>query len=494
VTLKGTVAVALAIASISVSATARASTQLDLTNGITGDGALTIPVDDFGVYGSLVIQGSDDFQPATSINERPTFLAGLILVVRTSDGKQTTASLSDSGQWHLYTEGGGTDGIIGTHASVVRQIVTGLTVNNGVATSAFRLSAQNAFDLAFGLTQRITIGTPSTHSTLEQKYDIKNNGTTAVDVVIHAVWEADLYYDDPSPIDDIAGAVPGLCAVYLRDPGGTQRSVALSSGPLSTVPMTYYFAGNAGDTGVNPALEGANGTNQWTFNNATGGMPTTWRNYVSGVGVSVAGEQVSPANGDATMGIEFRFSVAAGQTETVHIRRQYGSTTVPCPSPPMPCGNGQVDANLGEPCDGADTDTCNGATCMLNTCGDGHINTLAGETCEELADTEMCDAMSCRPPSCGDGYTNATVEECDDGGETEACNADCTVRACGDGYVNVMAEDCDGDPLCDPTTCRSTYTLGGGCAGCTSETPSSLWLAAFVLGLSVRRRRRARAA
>ena len=48
VTLKGTVAVALAVASIS-SGTARAATRMSLTNGITGEGALTIPVDDFGV-------------------------------------------------------------------------------------------------------------------------------------------------------------------------------------------------------------------------------------------------------------------------------------------------------------------------------------------------------------------------------------------------------------------------------------------------------------
>lgn len=44
---------------------------------------------------------------------------------------------------------------------------------------------------------------------------------------------------------------------------------------------------------------------------------------------------------------------------------------------------------------------------------------------------------------CGDGVVQAG-EECDDGGETAACNADCTVAQCGDGIRNAaFGEDCD---------------------------------------------------
>ncbi len=498
VTLKGTVALAVSIASISFGAPARAATRIDLTNGLVGDGELTIPIDDFGVYGVIPIMGGDRFQAVASTPQLVTSLAALVLVVKTPDNKQTAVALSDAMSWHMLLETGQADGIVGTHTNVVRQIENDLTVTNGIGTSSFSVAAVNQFSLSFGLTQRIVVGTPSGHSTLEQKYDITNNGTTSVDLVIHAIWEADMYFDNPSPDDDIAGAVPGLCAVYLRDPGGNHRSTTLQSGPFSTLPVSYYFAGNANDRPQNmdPPIETAvDSQDQWIFDNATGGMPTNWRNYVSGVGVSTAGENPSFTDGDGTMGLEFRFTLAPGASETIHIRRQYGSTTVTCPSVPSTC-DGQFDPNV-EPCDGADTTTCNGATCMNNVCGDGHVNTLAGETCEEIADNANCDALSCKPPVCGDGYTNAMAEECDPGaeGETPDCNANCTLRRCGDGYINVMAdEECELDALCDPTTCQVTYTLGGGCAGCSSQSPSGLWLAGLALALTARRRRRARTA
>lgn len=494
VTLKGTVALALALASIS--GPARAATRMSLTNGLVGDGALVVPIDDFGVYGSLVQSGSDDFQPAASINERPTFLAGLIVHVRTPDSNTTTAVLSDAQQWHLAAEGGGQDGIIGTHDPVVREILAGLSVSGGQASSRFSVSSSGNFGLQFSLAQRLTVGTPTTTSVLEQAYDITNGGVTTVEVVIHAVWEGDLYYNDPSPVDDVAGAVPGLCGVYLRDPGSTTRAITLADGPLSTVPMTYYFAGNSGDTpGSGPTIETINGSNQPIFESAEGGMPTSWRNYVSGVGLGMAGDNETDVNGDATMGIEYRFSLAPGATETIHIRRQYGSTAVTCNTPPPDtCGNQMIDGD--EPCDGMDTPTCNGGTCLPSMCGDGYINEMAGETCEELTDTADCDALACAAPVCGDGYANAAAGEvCDDGIETAECNADCTPAMCGDGHINAAAgEECELSALCDTITCTHSYRLGGGCAGCTTGSPHSCALALCVLALIGRRRRRARAA
>jgi hypothetical protein len=48
-----------------------------------------------------------------------------------------------------------------------------------------------------------------------------------------------------------------------------------------------------------------------------------------------------------------------------------------------------------------------------------------------------------KPAVCGDGVV-AGEEECDDGAESAACNADCTVARCGDGIVNETAgEDCE---------------------------------------------------
>jgi len=88
--------------------------------------------------------------------------------------------------------------------------------------------------------------------------------------------------------------------------------------------------------------------------------------------------------------------------------------------------NGVVEGD--EQCDDDnddDNDACLGS-CTWNTCGDG---------------------VACNMPTpgsaCGtDGPT--LLEACDDGGETDKCNADCQAVACGDGYPNLSAgEECD---------------------------------------------------
>ncbi|WP_420810767.1 hypothetical protein [Haliangium ochraceum] len=46
---------------------------------------------------------------------------------------------------------------------------------------------------------------------------------------------------------------------------------------------------------------------------------------------------------------------------------------------------------------------------------------------------------------------------CDDGGESQACNSDCTVSACGDGNRNITAgEECDDGNTLDSDACTST--------------------------------------
>ncbi len=60
---------------------------------------------------------------------------------------------------------------------------------------------------------------------------------------------------------------------------------------------------------------------------------------------------------------------------------------------------------------------------------------------------------------CGNGVTDAG-EECDDAGESGACDADCSFASCGDGTINVASlEECD-DGNTDP---------GDGCHACLEE-------------------------
>ena len=60
--------------------------------------------------------------------------------------------------------------------------------------------------------------------------------------------------------------------------------------------------------------------------------------------------------------------------------------------------------------------------------------------------------------ACGNGAPDPG-EECDGGGESVDCDADCTATACGDGLVNPTAgEECETDAACSPSE-----VCGGGC-------------------------------
>jgi cysteine-rich repeat protein len=67
----------------------------------------------------------------------------------------------------------------------------------------------------------------------------------------------------------------------------------------------------------------------------------------------------------------------------------------------------------------------------------------------------------CNASVCGDGIVAVGDEQCDTGGQTDACNADCTIPICGDGHLDpFLGEECDDGNL----------TSGDGCTGtCRSE-------------------------
>ncbi len=111
------------------------------------------------------------------------------------------------------------------------------------------------------------------------------------------------------------------------------------------------------------------------------------------------------------------------------------------------CGNGKVQS--GETCDGngagtgGETAACDD-NCTAASCGDGTLNVTALEDCDGGGETASCDS-NCTFAVCGDGTTNgAAGETCDDSGESAACDSNCTGAMCGDGTINTSAgEQCD---------------------------------------------------
>jgi len=141
------------------------------------------------------------------------------------------------------------------------------------------------------------------------------------------------------------------------------------------------------------------------------------------------------------------------------------------------CGNGIIDP--GEECDNGAANNDSGdcrSDCILNRCGDGHVNTLGShqEDCDagpvaapgshNVTPTESATCnVNCATPSCGDGIINhkfvtivgppARVEQCDPPSALTLCSNACQFEHCGNGILD-PGEECDG--LIGLQPCSST--------------------------------------
>ncbi|MFC1609835.1 DUF4215 domain-containing protein [Myxococcota bacterium] len=129
------------------------------------------------------------------------------------------------------------------------------------------------------------------------------------------------------------------------------------------------------------------------------------------------------------------------------------------------CGNGVVDDVVGEVCDEGDLngtyDHCTADCDGVATCGDGTIDS-SNEVCDDGADNGLYD--QCREdcqgmgPFCGDGNVDEPWEACELGGgdACRPCEPDCSQMAdgpiCGDG------RRCDGEEACDDGLDNGTIT------------------------------------
>lgn len=108
------------------------------------------------------------------------------------------------------------------------------------------------------------------------------------------------------------------------------------------------------------------------------------------------------------------------------------------------CGDGVV--NLGEACDdGGESAACN-ANCTTSACGDGVLNASAGETCDD-ANTTAGDGCSatCMTEACGNGVLDSG-ETCEDGNAAsgDGCSSTCQFETSGGTGGNAGTSGGDG--------------------------------------------------
>ena len=141
------------------------------------------------------------------------------------------------------------------------------------------------------------------------------------------------------------------------------------------------------------------------------------------------------------------------------------------------CGDGIVQAAMGETCDDGNTVNTDGcsADCQTAFCGDGIAQPFLGETCDDgnAVNTDAC-STSCHNAVCGDGIVQPSLgETCDDANvlDGDGCPADCKAII-GDGLVD-LGEACDdgnrnsGDGCDAGGQIEECYTCSGQPSVCT---------------------------
>lgn len=114
--------------------------------------------------------------------------------------------------------------------------------------------------------------------------------------------------------------------------------------------------------------------------------------------------------------------------------------------PIIPCGNGIIQVD--EECDDrVESRTCD-SDCTRVACGDGVLNVVAGEGCDDGNDDNQDACLNeCVSATCGDGFIQGGVETCDDGNifDEDGCSSVCRIE------VELMTkalppEDAETDP------------------------------------------------
>ncbi len=124
------------------------------------------------------------------------------------------------------------------------------------------------------------------------------------------------------------------------------------------------------------------------------------------------------------------------------------------------CGNGVTDVGAGESCDdgnSVDGDGCS-AVCQVNAlCGNLSID--PNEDCDRGPGFHPDCDPDCTLPECGDGAVNMLAgEQCDDHNtiDTDACLSSCRIARCGDGVIRAGVEYCDDGNVADGDGCSSS--------------------------------------
>ncbi len=288
-------------------------------NGIVGDGALTIPVDNLGAWyvDFNTGAGGDLYDPAGATGPgTPTFAVGTYLFVGTSYRE----ALVEEATWYQSWNDASLDRSITSPATSFNY-----AYNDGVddtAKSSFNVfSSDGVVNLSINLTTAVRRTSNPAISYVVQIYRITNNASSPINLKLYRTWDMDLVWDFNYENDEVCGGTFGGQGYASQGEAGIpELTFSLSSlNPISCfVASKRTYNPNPGDPSC-PAMGYGTDFQEW---NAYG-VPTCWCNFVAYFGT---GPGCSGANfGDGHIGVEVPVSLAAGATTEVVFIHTYGS-------------------------------------------------------------------------------------------------------------------------------------------------------------------------
>lgn len=301
------------------------------------DGYLEVCVDPYGAWASESYGGSGDlFNPLGADGPQPVaFTSGFLFVNPWTLEREL---LANNTVWQS---------LLPADATLDREIILGSiasdTDGDGVddkAFSMFRVTGAG-FSLRFYLEQQVAFLGGGV-STLTQAYAVINESGVFLDFILVRQLDGDLIWDGGIGNDSVGTGTIGSPGndrhVFMQDVGDDATAVTLSMAP--NLWESYYYGAKAGvdpdDAGSGPPFGGGTGTEVWD----NYGIPSTWVNFIAGVGADTDGQSgASPAGCtppcDAGIAIDQYFQTDADFDPILTVRHTFGDNA---PVDLEPCG------------------------------------------------------------------------------------------------------------------------------------------------------------
>ena len=251
--------------------------------------------------------------------------------------------------------------------------------------------------------------------------------------------------------------------------------------------------GETGSGGSTSAAEDSNSSAPTTGDEPTGGVSDSAGMTTSGTAVTDTDATTDPTDVSTTStdpsttsggGVCGDGNVDNGEVCDDGVNDgSYGGCMADCSAPGPGCGDGAV--NGPEVCDdGVNDGSYNGcaADCAAPGpfCGDGNFD-MNDEGCDDgnMVDDDAC-SNACAVAACGDGIVQTGAGEvCDDGvndGGYGGCAVDCLALgpSCGDGNVDVGDETCDDQNTDSTDGCLGNCAVPASCAEILAFDPAAM--------------------